>query len=221
MRNKFLVAALSFVMIIFMTACGNSAQKSESENNSAQATTQANDTTKISAQKKSLVVYFSRAGENYEVGNISKGNTQIVAEMIAEKVGADTFEIKPVNPYPEDYRECTEVAKAEKQADARPAIVGDVENFSDYDVIFLGYPNWWSDMPMIIYTFLENHNFSGKTVIPFCTSSSESFIGKEEIQQYAKGSTVLDGLGVRGKRCQENPESVRQDVNEWLKKILE
>ena len=216
MRNKFWVAALSLLMMFFMTACGNSAQKSESENNSAQATTQTNDTTKISAQKKSLVVYFSRAGENYEVGNISKGNTQIVAEMIAEKVGADTFEIKPVNPYPEDYRECTEVAKAEKQADARPAIVGDVENFSDYDVIFLGYPNWWSDMPMIIYTFMENHNFSGKTVIPFCTSSSESFIGKEEIQQYAKGSTVRNGLGVRGKRCQDNPESVRQDVDKWL-----
>ena len=215
MRNKFLVAALSFLMMFFVTACGNSAQKSEAENNSAQAT-QNDDTTRNAFAQKILVVYFSRAGENYEVGTISKGNTQIVAEMIADKVGADTFEIKPVNPYPEDYRECTEVAKAEKRADARPAIVGDVENFSDYDVIFFGYPNWWGDMPMIMYTFMESHNFNGKTVIPFCTSSSEAFIGKEEIQQYAKGSTVRNGLGIRGKRCQDEPESVRQEVDMWL-----
>ena len=219
MRNKFLVAVLSFIMIIFVTACGNSAQKVEQENNSAQSATKTDDTTKSTAGKKILVVYFSRTGENYEVGNISRGNTQIVAEMIATKVGADTFEIKPVKPYPENYKECTEVAKAEKNSDARPAIVGDVENFDDYDVIFFGYPNWWSDMPMIMYTFMESHNFNGKTVIPFCTSSSEYFIGKEEIQQYAKGSTVLDGLGIRGKRCQENPESVRQDVNKWLESL--
>lgn len=204
------------MLMIFATACGNFAHKVEQENNSAQAVTRANDTSKSTLDKKILVVYFSRVGENYEVGNISNGNTQIVAEMIAEKVKADTFEIKPVKAYPEDYKECTEVAEAEKKADDRPAIVGDVENFDDYDVIFFGYPNWWSDMPMIMYTFMESHDFNGKTVIPFCTSSSEYFIGKEEIQQYAKGSTVLDGLGIRGKRCQDNPESVRQDVNKWL-----
>lgn len=137
--------------------------------------------------------------------------------MISEKVGGDMFEIKPVKEYPVDYHECTEVAKAEKEKNLRPEYVGEVENFSDYDVIFLGYPNWWGDMPMIIYNFLEKNNFSGKKIIPFCTSASDNFIGKNEIEIYAKNSIVFDGLGVRGKRCQENPEIVRQDVNEWLK----
>ena len=198
-----------------MSGCG------ESENISAED--KKIPTENISVEKKSeekiLIAYFSRDGENYEVGNISKGNTKIVAEMIFDKVGGEIFEIKPAKNYPENYRECTEVAKIEKEKNLRPEYLGEVENFSDYDVIFLGYPIWWSDMPMIIYNFLEKNNFSGKKIIPFCTSASDYFIGKNEIEIYAKNSVVFDGLGVRGKNCQENPEKVRQEVNDWLKNL--
>ena len=225
--KKILILALSIFMIL-ITGCGDvqesktsppEKKSSTAENSSAEK----NSNEKISAENKShgkiLIAYFSRAGDNYEVGIIEKGNTRIVADMIAEKVDADVFEIKPVKNYPADYRECTEVAKAEKESDARPEIVGKVENFEQYDTIFLGYPNWWSDLPMIMYTFMESYNFSGKTIIPFCTSSSDYFIGKREIEAYAKGSTVRDGLGIRGKLCQDNPESVRQDVTHWLEDL--
>ena len=216
--KKFLSLSLAIMLMIFFAACGNSSSTAEENKTSAQSTTPAEN--KKDSAKKSLVVFFSRTGDNYEVGVIEKGNTHIVADFIAEAVGADIFEIKPVTPYPADYRECTQVANREKEADARPAFVGTLENFSDYDTIYCGYPNWWSDMPMIMYTFLESYDFTGKTIIPFCTSSSEAFIGKEEIEKYAKGvKEVRAGLGIRGKRCQEDPESVKRDVDNWLKKV--
>ncbi len=226
MLKKFLVVLMSLSMI-FLTGCGAGGdEKKAGDDTAAKVETGDADKGKTSDESKvakpdgkALIVYYSRTGDNYEVGVIEKGNTRIVADMIKDKIpGADVFEIKPVKDYPADYRECTEVAKAEKESDARPEIAGKVENFEQYDTIFIGYPNWWSDMPMLMYTFLESYDFNGKTIVPFCTSSSDYFIGKEELQKYAKGSTVLDGLGVRGKRCQENPEDVRKEVNAWLEK---
>ena len=213
--KKFFTAALAFMVMILFTACGDDSTKTQS---TAQVDSSAEN--KSAASHKNLIVFFSRTGDNYEVGVIEKGNTHIVADFIAENIQADMFELKPATPYPNDYRECTDVAKHEKEADARPAFIGKIENFDTYDTIYLGYPNWWSDMPMIIYTFLENYDFSGKTIIPFCTSSSEAFIGKEEIQRYAKGvKEVRDGLGIRGKYCQDNPDNVKSEVHNWLKKV--
>lgn len=94
-----------------------------------------------SANSNILVVYFSHAGENYSVGVIEKGNTHIIADMIAEETGADMFEIQPMNPYPDTYDECTDVAKQEQNDNARPEIVGNVDNMEQYDTVFLGYPN--------------------------------------------------------------------------------
>lgn len=94
--------------------------------------------------KKNLIVYFSRAGEQYSVGNITEGNTAIVAKMIAEKTGGDLFEVKLANDtYPTGYTELTEVAEKEKNSRARPEIIGNVENFADYDTVFIGSPVWW------------------------------------------------------------------------------
>ena len=175
------------------------------------------ENTPAASNSKILVAYFSRAGDNYEVGVIEKGNTAIMAEMIAQKTGGDLFEIKPVTPYPEDYRACTDVAKKELEANARPEIVAYPENLQNYDTIFLGYPIWWSAFPMITYTFLEKQDFNGKTIIPFCTSAGEYMSGKEStIPEIAKGSTTREGLGIKGKDCQENPDAVREKVNAWL-----
>lgn len=110
---------------------------------------------------KILVAYFSWGG-----------NTQKVAGHIASLTGGTLFRIEPEKPYPTEYTPCTEVAKAEKEADARPAIKNKVEDWDQYDVIFIGCPVWWHTSPMIINTFSESYDFKGKTVIPFCTYAS-------------------------------------------------
>jgi len=215
--KKIFTALLSLLVVFLFTACGDTASNTNTQNKNSAATS---DTASKSApQKKTLIVFYSRTGDNYEVGNIAKGNTHIAADIIAETVDADMFEIKPVEPYPADYRECTEVAKREQEANARPAYVGKVANFDQYDTVYLCYPIWWSDLPMIVYTFLEQNNFNGKTVIPLCTSASEVFIGKEDIENTAKGSKVLEGLGIRGKDCQYEQDKVRNMIQTWLKKV--
>lgn len=211
------------MMMFFVTACGKTAQTppAETDTTAQAATTEDKSAETPTSTKKNLIVYFSRTGDNYEVGNIEKGNTHIVADIIAESVDADIFEIKPEVAYPADYRECTEVAKKEKESNARPKFVGQVENFANYETIYLGNPIWWGDMPMIMYTFLESYDFNGKKIIPFCTSANNAFVIKENIENAAKGATVLEGLGIRGKRCQdqESIEGVKNDVNNWLKKV--
>ena len=167
--------------------------------------------------KKILVAFFSRAGENYAVGHIEQGNTHIVAEMIAAETGGSLFRIEPVESYPEDYTECTQVAREEKAAQARPAIRTDVA-VEEYDVIFIGYPNWWGDMPMPVYTFIEKHRWQGKTVIPFCTHEGSGLSGTENrLKSVCGGSSVLKGLAVRGATAQNERETCRRQVAAWLK----
>jgi len=225
--KKLFVSLLSLVVVILFTACGSTAgttsstssQKAVTEPQASSSSAPVAAPEKLQG-KKILVAYFSRTGDNYAVGNISKGNTHIVADMIAETTGADTFEIKTVKPYPATYKECTEVAKKELADDARPELATKIDNIKDYDVIFLGYPIWWSDMPMAIYSFMESYDFNGKTIIPFCTSAGDVLTGKESnIPKYAKGATVLQGLGIEGKRAQEKPDTVRPQVQEWLTKL--
>ncbi len=168
------------------------------------------------ADNKILVAVFSRADENYSVGIITKGNTMVLAEMIAERTGGELFEIKPAKPYPKDYKTTTEIAKREQNDNARPALLND-KDISGYDTIFLGYPNWWGDMPMIIYTFLESHDFSGKTVIPFCTHGGSGLSGTEgTLRRRLSNSRLMKGLGVNGVTAQNNRDETRKRVNEWL-----
>ena len=166
-----------------------------------------------------LVVYFSRIGEQYSVGVIEKGNMAIVAEMVAERTGADVFEITPaVDNYPTDnYRALTDIGLQEQKDGARPAIATDVENFADYDTVFLGYPIWWGDLPMILYTFLETHDFSGKTIVPFCTHGGSQMAGTAaKIEGVVTADAVLNGLAVEGTDAQNNRDSVWETVNDWL-----
>ena len=169
--------------------------------------------------KKVLVAFFSRAGENYNVGYIEKGNTQIIAEMIAEETDGKLFHIETVTPYPADYTECIDVAKKELNSQARPAIKGDAR-VEDYDIIFLGYPNWWGDVPMAVYTFIEKHNWQGKTVIPFCTHEGSGLGGTEnKLGKACTGAAFIKGLAIQGNVAQNRQAQARQDVTNWLGKL--
>lgn len=166
---------------------------------------------------KILVAYFSRAGENYSVGDIEKGNTHIIADMIAEQTSGNTFEIRTVTPYPDSYDECTEIAKQEQNENARPELAEGVEGMENYDVVFLGYPNWWGDMPMAVYTFLESYDFSGKTIVPFCTHEGSGLSStKSSIEAACPGAEVLEGLAIRGNTAQNNQSDAENAVVQWL-----
>lgn len=151
--------------------------------------------------KKILIAYFSWGG-----------NTQHVAEHIAALTGGTLFRIEPEKPYPTEYTPCTEVAKAEKDADARPAIKKKVEDWEQYDTIFIGCPVWWWTAPMIINTFTEGYDFKGKTVIPFCTYAStyrDETLAK--IVELTPGSRHLQGFGTTGRNT--------GGVENWLRTI--
>ncbi len=168
------------------------------------------------SEKKILVAFFSRAGENYNVGYIKKGNTHIIAEMIAAETGGTLFHIEPATPYPAGYDECIEVAKKELNANARPEIKEDV-SVEDYDVIFLGYPNWWGDVPMAVYTFIEKHDWHGKIVVPFCTHEGSGLGATESrLKKACAGATFMKGLAVQGITAQNSRSQAGQDVAGWL-----
>ena len=213
MKRILLFLTAVFLLAVFAGGCGGGEKKAEK--------TDAKPAKQAETKKAEAAPSPGKKGEEYNVGVITKGNTAVVADAIAEITGADKFEIKTVKAYPHAYRETTDIAKKEQQDNARPAIVGKPENLKDYNTIFLGYPIWWSDLPMAVYTFLENNDFNGKTIIPFCTSAGSYMTGKESrIADHAKGATVLNkGLGLPGRMSQDDPKAVKSEVEKWLKEI--
>ncbi|MDP4227549.1 MAG: flavodoxin [Bacteroidota bacterium] len=170
------------------------------------------------ANSKSLIAYFSRKGNNYVGGrivNLPVGNTEVVAKKIQKLTGSDMFQIKTVEVYPEDYMEATNVAQEELVGNARPELTGTVKDMDSYDVIYLGYPNWWGTMPMAVCTFLESYDFSGKTIIPYCTHEG-SGLGRSErdIKKLCPNAKVLSGLAIRG----DSVSSADKMLELWLKK---
>ena len=167
-----------------------------------------------------LVVYFSHAGENYNVGVIEEGNTAKMGKIIAEQRGADIFELVPVVEYPMDYDSCLDVATEEQRTNARPEYVDEIENWEQYDTVFIGYPIWWGEIPNIVYTFMETYDFTGKTVIPFNThEGSGQARSQQDIEELLTSATVLKGLAVRGSKAQNDSEGTSEDVAAWLKNI--
>lgn len=169
---------------------------------------------------KKLVVYFSHKGENYSKGkivNLEKGNTEIVAEMISNIVEVDLFEIVAENKYPNKYDDCIETAKKELRENSRPKIKQDID-INEYEVIFIGYPNWWGTMPMPVWTFLEGKDFNNKKILPFCTHEG-SGMGKSEsdIKKLVGGAEVLKGLAIYG----SDVSSSEKQVKKWLEERLE
>jgi len=177
--------------------------------------------TETESASDALVIYFSRTGEQYVVGVIDKGNTAIVAEMIAEETGADLFEVLPEDDhYPMTYDALTDVAKQEQNDNARPVYAGEVPDLSQYDTVFIGAPVWWGDWPMIMYTVFENNDFSGKTLIPFSTHEGSGLSGfDKKLQSACPDAEVLKGLAIRGNDAQNAQEEVKESVGSWLTEL--
>lgn len=169
---------------------------------------------------KSLVIYYSRKGENYWNGSIkklSKGNTERVAEFIQKHTDADLFEVETARVYDEDYYKCIDEAKQELRDKARPEVKAMPEDISGYDNIFVGYPNWWGTMPMCMFTVLEKLDLNGKNIIPFCTNEGSGMGGSErDIKNICKGANVKAGLSIHGAES----EKAESKVEAWLKKVL-
>lgn len=239
--KKFLSLILALTMAASLTACGSGQTPSASQETDEPSSSAVEPSNPDSSQTdaldapapdadtegKSLVVYFSLP-ETDDPNNMTQeeensavvidgevlGNTQYVAYIIQENTGADIFRIEAEIPYPLDHDTLVDQASEEQDSNARPAIADHVDNMDDYDTIFLGYPNWWGDMPMILYTFLEEYDLSGKTIVPFNTHGGSGFSNTiQTIAELQPGADVLeDGFTV----SRNNVAEAESDVVSWL-----
>ena len=158
----------------------------------------------------SLVVYYSRKGENYMPDGIrvlEKGNTEYAAQYIAKALNADIFEIDTVKPYAANYRQCCMEAVQEAKAKARPEIRGYVEDISGYDTIFLCFPCWCGTAPMCVFTFLEHYDWTCKKLVPLCTNEGSGMANSEtDIAASCPGAILAPGLSIRGNQCKDSVE---------------
>lgn len=218
--KKILSLLFAATLMIGVAACGKTEAQNEPQTVVTPSTSSAKDS-------KTLVVYFSMPettnpnNMNQEEANSTVvidakvlGNTQYVAQVIQEQTGADIVRLEPLNPYPTDHRTLVDLAKNEQNIGARPALANPIANIDQYDVIFIGYPNWWGDMPMILYTFLEGTDLSGKTIIPFNTHGGSGFSSTiQTIQRLQPNATVItDGFTVSRNRVADS----RANIISWL-----
>ncbi|WP_314724575.1 flavodoxin [Enterocloster bolteae] len=182
------------------------------------------------ADSKILIAYFTY-GENAELpsdvdasttasiqifnGEVT-GNTGVMAHMIAEASGGELFSIRTVEPYPDSYDATIDVGQSEKNDGIRPELSTHIENLDQYDTVFVGFPNWWYGMPMVMYSFFDEYDFSGKTIIPFCTSGGSAFSDAvSEITSMEPEATVLEGLHIGGSSVND----AESRVNEWVSEL--
>lgn len=175
---------------------------------------------------KVLVAYFSvpetdevdasSGASKVAVGGKVMGNTQYVASVISEATGGQLFEIKTTYTYPTSHKALIDAAKKEIDKIARPKLATHIKNLKDYDVVFVGFPNWWYDMPMPIYSFFDEYDFKGKTIVPFCTHGGSRFSGAiKTIRNMEKHATVLDGYAI----ARERVDGSKNGILSWLKRI--
>ena len=222
-QRPFPVRALLAMAFVASTALGgcaaNDSSPSPSSSEPSSPTVDRTNEPTTAAQESEnsvLIVHFSRAGENYWEGgrrDLDIGNTKILAEMIAERIDADIYEIVPAEPYPDDYDAVVDRNRAEQDADARPGIAGDLPDVSGYDTVFIGSPVWSQQAPMIMYTFVESVDLTNKTILPFVTYAVSGMSGVDDDYRAAlTNSTVVDGLAIRG----EDVSVAGAEVDQWL-----
>lgn len=179
----------------------NENQTNSNENNNSNQ----ENNTETAKTGKILVLYFSQSG-----------NTEAVANIIHDEVGGDIVKLETTQTYPSDYNELVDYAQKEQNQNARPELKTKIENIDQYDTIFLGYPNWWGDMPMPIYTFLDEYDLSGKTIAPFITHGGSGLSGTpNKIKKEEPNAIVTEGLAVSGSSAKNSQSTVKS----WLSKI--
>ena len=206
MKKVLATMAAMLLTVAGLSAC--TAKAKQVNNESGESTTEKKEVMDLKG-KKVLVAYFSWSG-----------NTKYAAQYIAKKLGADEFEIIREKAYPTEYTPCTEDAKAEKEAGERPAIKGKVENMAQYDVVFVCVPVWWYTAPMPVFTFLEQYDLKGKTVIPFCTAYSGPSSTLKDIVKATPESDHRDGICIVTKEQNaQGMDSKTAKIDKWLGEI--
>lgn len=225
MNKKKVIAVVAFILVIVVIGIivGINLARNNNENTSTvqneassenqavgqvannETNTQENQNNQEGESGKVLVVYFSHTG-----------NTENVANFIHQAVGGDIVKLETEEQYTDNYNDLLDIAQEEKNENARPALSTKIDNIDEYDTIFLGYPIWWGDMPMAIYTFLDEYDLSGKTIAPFVTSGGSGLSGTpSNIQDEEPEANVTEGLSVRD----NNSENSQSAVNSWLSEI--
>lgn len=214
---KRMTALLLTLLMVFLTACGGTPAQNNppDESNPPISTPSDDDAAAVDKESEStdretsniLVAYFSHTG-----------NTEVIAGMIAEQTGGDLFHVETTTVYPEEYNDLIAQARQEQDDDVRPELASSVADMDAYDTVFIGYPNWWGTMPMTMFTFLESYDFSGKTVVPFCTHEGSALGSSEsDIAELLPDAELLDGLAVRGQTAQNRQDEAREAVTDWLR----
>ena len=227
--RKWTSLLLALAMTLSLAACGNSGtQENTSEppasvsGSTAEETPAPTDTETPAEEPTEAPAEETAESETSTTGDSSSvliayfswsGNTEQVAQIIQQETGGDLFEIAPATAYTDDYNELLDIAQQEQSDNARPELAGQVENWEQYDTVFVGYPNWWNDAPMAVYTFLESYDWDGKTLVPFNTSATGGF-GRSlsGLEESAAGASILDGLSFTERTLGD----AQSEVTTWL-----
>lgn len=228
--KKMAILSLAVFALFSFSACSSNVQKMPSEGviSKTQDSTDNQESNMSDNGSKILITYFTvpEADGVDTVAGASRvasesgvvGNTEFIANEVQKNIGGDLFKIETVQTYPNTHDDLLEFAYNEKNEDARPALISKIENMDDYDVVFVGYPNWNADLPMPLYTFFDEYDFSGKTIIPFVTHGGSSFSATiNTIKELEPNAVVVEeGLSV----SRNNIASAESDVKEWTKTLL-
>ena len=232
--KRILLSAAALLLSLTLTACSGGANTSSAVSSQPESSTPSSSSSAAEESSESSITSSalsesqdssqpeSAAEEATETGEGGgtliayfswSGNTKQLAQIIQTETGGELFEIAPATPYTEDYNTLLDVAQQEQADNARPELASQVENWDSYDTVFVGYPDWWSDAPMLIYSFLESYDWAGKTLIPFCTSGGSGF-GRslDKLPNSAPGATILEGFHVNG----SSVDGAGEDVTAWL-----
>lgn len=229
--NVFIKKIIFVLLSIIMLSCtNNDTQKKDYIVDSLETSQNINALNVSNTQNKILIAYFTWS-DNTVVENpdsidvdaetsasvLSPGNAELIANWIAEETGGDLFSIKTQNKYSSDYDECLNQARKERDNNERPALVGRVNNIDDYDVIFLGFPNWWYTCPMAVFTFVESYDLEGKTIIPFCTHGTGGLSRtiRDLKNLLPDNCEVLEPIGV----YRPEVKNSKNKVLDWLRKL--
>lgn len=237
--KKYIIAIAAAVILCCLAACSNQTENAETTA-SAKSTAVSENTLTASAEKRGsessvseieltsgsniLIAYFSvpetsgvdadSGASRIVINGQVKGNIQFMAETIAENVSGDLFRIETVQEYPGEHDKLIDFAADELSEDARPELSSHVENMDNYDTIFIGYPNWWADMPMPLYTFFDEYDLSGKTIIPFTSHGGSGFSGtiSSIVSAEPNANVITDGFSV----LRNSTPNSAGNIAEWL-----